>query len=218
MGITIDGAALHYSGISQGGIYGTTVTALAQDFTYGHLGVVGQNYNILLDRSVDFTEYLGHINAAYPDRFDTPVLMECIAVLWSKVDPVSYYRHLADDPFPDTPAHRVLAAQTQGDWQVAPITNEITARSGVGVALMENYGRAVPLVEPTAYPHEGSAVVNYAFGHAWAPPGNIPPPEDDLGDPHGLPRREAHHAVQMIHFLQTGEVIDVCGGDLCDPE
>ena len=218
LGLTIDGGALYYSGISQGGIYGATVMALSTDITRGHLGVPGQNYNLLLERSVDFMPYLALVTMFYPDRLQQPVLLEAVANLWQTTDPVSYYRHITAEPFPGTPVHHVLLAQAQGDWQVAPISNEIVVRSGIGVALMESYGREVALVEPTAYPYEGSALVGYSFGDPWAPPGNSPPPETDNGDPHQKPRTYAHHNEQMVHFLRTGEVIDVCGGDGCTPE
>lgn len=213
----IDSSTVVYSGISQGGIYGATVVALSQDILRGHLGVPGNNYAMLLERSVDFMPYLALVRMFYPDRLDQPVLLEVAATLWQTTDPVSYYRSLSEEPLPDTPVHHVLLAQAQGDWQVAPLTNETAARSGLGLALMEGYGREVPLIEPTPYPHVGSALVNYSFGDGWAPPGNRTPPE--IGeDPHGSPRREPQHNEQLAHFLRTGEVIDVCGGDGCTPD
>lgn len=218
LGVTIDRDQLWYSGISQGGIYGATVMALSVDMTRGHLGVPGQNYNLLLERSVDFTPYLALLTTFYPERFGQPVILESLATLWQTTDPVSYCRHITAEPFPGTPVHHVLLAQAQYDWQVAPLTNEIAARSDLGLALMEGYGRAVDLVEPTPYPHGGSALVNYSFGDPWAPTGNSPPPTTENGDPHQKPRRYAHHNFQMIHFLRTGEVIDACGGDGCTPE
>lgn len=213
----IDPAALVYSGISQGGIYGATVVALSKDILRGHLGVPGNNYAVLLERSVDFLPYLALVKITYQRRLDQPIVLEAVANLWQTTDPVSYYRAISAEPLPDTPVHHVLLAQAQGDWQVAPVTNETAARSGLGLALMEGYGREVALVEPTPYPHEGSALVNYAFGDPWAPVGNRPPPREGH-DPHESPRREPHYNVQMVHFLRTGEVIDVCGGDGCSPE
>jgi hypothetical protein len=216
-GITIDTADHYYSGISQGGIFGGTYMALTTDITRGHLGVPGQNYSTLLQRSVDFDPFFFALDHIYPDSRDQQILLAAVQCLWDRVDSVSHYRHISEDPLPDTPEHAVLLASATGDYQVALVTNEISARSDLGVALMADYGKEVWGVEETDYPHVGSGLVNYSFGNPWPPAGNIPP-TDDLGDPHGKPRKLDHHTEQMIHFFRTGEIIDVCGGDGCTPD
>ncbi|HJQ85083.1 MAG TPA: hypothetical protein VKA21_13450, partial [Candidatus Binatia bacterium] len=50
----IDTSDVFYDGNSQGGIFGGTVMAIAQDITRGVLGVPGMNYSLLLTRSSDF--------------------------------------------------------------------------------------------------------------------------------------------------------------------
>ncbi len=244
LGIKVDKARNFYSGISQGGIYGGTLMALSQDITRGHLGVPGQNYSLLLQRSVDFAPFFVVMIAAYGESIDRAIVLNAGQILWDSVDPSSHYAHLELSPYPGTPKHQVLLASAKGDWQVALITNEITARSGVGVALMKHYGRKVFGVDEVAYPHKGSALVNYDFGNAWPKPGNLPddvvtpgkqcgpagaclapslcPSGDssaacELKDPHGKPRKLDHHNEQMLHFFATGEVKDVCGGDACTP-
>jgi len=215
--IVVDTDHLYYSGISQGGIYGASIMALSTDMTRGHLGVPGQNYSLLLLRSVDFDPFLLALNVAYPNSLSKALLLSSIQGIWDSADPVSFYRHISVDPFPNTPSHNVLLASATGDYQVALLSNEITARSDVGVALMPDYGKEVPLVEPTPYPHVGSALVNYSFGNPWPEPG-AQPPEDEFGDPHSKPRKLEWHNQQMLHFFRTGEVIDVCGGDGCTPD
>jgi hypothetical protein len=217
LGQAIEPEAFYYSGISQGGIYGATYMALTDDTTRGHLGVPGSNYGVLMQRSVDFKPFYAAIKLFYPYPRDQAVLVEAVHGLWDMTDPVSYYRHIESEPFPDTPPHQVLLAQAQGDWQVANITNETIARSGFGVALLADYGRAVDLVAETPYPHEGSGLVNYAFGNPWPAPGNIYP-DDDVGDPHDGPRHLSWHNEQMMTFLRTGVIVDVCGGDGCTPD
>ncbi len=218
-GITLDTDRFYYSGISQGGIYGATYLALSPVLTRGHLGVPGQNYSTLLHRSVDFEPFFAVVEQLYGPRYDEALILSTIQQLWNQTDPVSYYRHLSADPFPGNPVKHAIGAPARGDYQVAPVTMEIVARSDVGFALMENYDdeRTVDLVEPTAYPHEGSAIVNWHFGNPWPPAGNRPPPEHPNGDPHGKPRRLDSHNTQMVHFFETGEVVDVCEGGLCPP-
>lgn len=244
LGLKIDKSRNYYSGISQGGIYGGTLMALSQDITRGHLGVPGQNYSILLQRSVDFAPFFVVMIAAYPESIDRAIVLNAGQVLWDSVDPSSHYAHIIQSPYPNTPKHEVLLASAKGDWQVALITNEITVRSGLGVALMKNYGRKVFGVDEVDYPHKGSALVNYDFGNPWPKPGNLPddavtpgkacgpggaclapalcPANDasaacELKDPHGKPRKLDNHNEQMLHFFATGEVKDVCGGDACTP-
>ena len=213
-GVVVDKKRFFYSGISQGGIYGGVYMALSTDVTRGHLGVPGQNYSTLLQRSVDFIPFYAVLMSAYPNPIDRAVILGAGQVLWDQVDPVSFYRHMSHEPFAGTPKHEVLLASALGDWQVALLTNEITVRSGLGISLMKHYGKSVWGVQEQDYPHKGSALVNYQFGNPWPPPGTKPP-NDDIGDPHGWPRKLAEHSEQMVHFFTTGEVKDVCGGKPC---
>lgn len=214
LGVVLDGT-LWFNGISQGGIYGGTVMALATDFTRGQLGVPGINYSLLLPRSHDFDPFFALMSRSYWFSADHQILLAAIQTLWDQVDPASWYRHISHEPLPDTPAHQVLLGPAIGDYQVAPLSLEILARSDLGVPLMANYGRAVDLVSEQAYPHQGSGIVMWDFGNPWPQPGPVPPPEDELGDPHEKPRRLAEHNQQMMHFFRTGEIIDVCDDGPC---
>ena len=59
----------------------------------------------------------------------------------------------------------------------------------------------------------GSGVVLFDFGNPWPAPSEVLPPTSEAEDPHGMPRREANHNRQLAHFLETGEIIDVCSDD-----
>jgi hypothetical protein len=218
--ITIDSEQLYYSGISQGGIFGATLMALSTDITRGHLGVPGNNYSTLLHRSVDFEPFFDQLAANYPDAIDQALALASIQLLWDATDPVSHLRHISADPYPNTPSHAVMLVPAKGDYQVSVNTNEVAARSDIGIALMANYDdeRTVWGIEETPYPHTGSGLVLYDFGNPW-PADNINlPPNDEVGDPHELPRRQAWHDRQLVTFFRTGEIIDVCNGDGCTPE
>jgi hypothetical protein len=224
---------LFYSGISQGGIFGATFMALSKDITRGHLGVPGNNYSTLLHRSADFTTFFQLLKLYYRDPIDQAIALATIQILWDSTDPVSYYRHLKADPFAGYPAHEVLLAPAKGDWQVAVVTNEVVARSGIGIPLMSPYDvtRTPPLAELQPYGdtgHAGSGVVLYDFGNPWPAPGNHTPDPDGDGecdraggqvcDPHSSPRRHGPHSVQMMTFFRDGLITDVCGGDGCTPD
>lgn len=213
-GVVIDKARTHYYGNSQGGIYGGTVMALSTDVVRGGLGVLGSNYSILLQRSVDFTEFFQILQGVYGDTRDMAILLNTIQLLWDSVDPVSHYRHLKLDPYPGTPTHEVLCDIAIGDYQVAPVSMEIAMRSDSGLKLMANWGRDVFGLAPQSYPYTGSGIVSWGYGNPWATPGNLPPPNEKK-DPHGKVRKQAEHQAQLDHFLETGEIVDVCGGKPC---
>ena len=214
--LKVDKGRQHYTGDSQGGIYGATYVALSQEVTRAALGVPGQNYSILLRRSVDFVPFFLLLRSQYQGVVDRAVMLQLGQILWDQVDPVSYYRHMSESPFANTPKHHVLLAQAKGDFQVAPLTNEIVARSGLGVKLMAHYGKPLWQLPEQAYPHVGSGLVSWDYGNKWAKPGPNPP-YDDLGDPHGKPRKDPRFIKQMLHFFATGEIIDACGGEACGP-
>jgi hypothetical protein len=217
--IRVNPAELYYSGISQGGIFGGTFVAVSPDVTRGHLGVPGNNYLTLLHRSRDFTGYFEGLRRSYASTADQAVGLAYVQLLWDGTDPVSYLRHIHQEPFPGNTAHEVLLAPAKGDYEVAVFTNEITARSGLGIDLMANYDRErTPFgLTQAPYPRRGSGVVLYDFGNPWPAPGNIPPP-DLNANPHGQPRQREWHQRQMVTFFRTGEIIDTCGGDGCRPD
>lgn len=210
---------LFYSGISQGGIFGGTFMAVTPDVTRGHLGVPGNNYNTLLHRSRDFTGYFEGLRQAYPATADQAVGLAYVQLLWDSTDPVSYLRHIHQEPFPGNMPHEVLIAPARGDWEVAVFTNEFAARSDIGIALMQDYDdqRTPFSLTQAPYPRRGSGVVLYNFGNAWPAPGNVPPPDTGT-NPHGLPRQREWHQRQMVTFFRTGEIVDVCGGNGCRPD
>ena len=179
----------------------------------------GVNYSTLLERSFDFAPYFTIGQIAYPDGTEQALLLALVGTLWEATDPVSYVRHLSEEPFPNTPRGSVLLAPSKGDPEVAVVTTEVVARTGAGIALMADWSRAVDLVDESPYPRTGSGVVLYDFGPPWPEPGAHPPEQyPEFGNPHSLPKQSAHHNVQLATFLRSGEIVDVCGGDGCAPD
>jgi len=229
-GVVVDTTRVFYSGISQGGIYGPTVVAVSPDLPRGHFGVPGNNYAFLLGRSRNFAEFFAILQGAYPARHDQVILLHTIEQLWEQADSVSYIRHLHAEPFPlpggaaGTPKEG-LWAPAKGDVQVCVTANEWLARSDVGIAVMRPYDTVtrgeVSGAVMADYPRTGSGIVLYDYGNPWHDESINLPPTSDAADPHGKPRQEVWHSVQLDHFLRTGEIIDVCGDDStpgCDPD
>ena len=62
---------------------GGALTAVAQDFTRSTLAEAGMNYSLLLDRSVDFDDYLTILKPSYPSRFDRLIGLDGLIEWWT---------------------------------------------------------------------------------------------------------------------------------------
>jgi hypothetical protein len=219
----IDPSAVFYDGNSQGGIFGGTVMAIAQDITRGVLGVPAMNYSLLLPRSTDFAAYAGILYPAYPDELTHPLDLALIQMLWDRSDPNGYAHHMTTDPLPNTPEHKVLMHIAFGDHQVANVAAEVEART-IGASIHQPaiaLGRN-PDVTPyfdipaiSGYPFDGSALIVWDSGAAPAPTTNTAP---SVGpDPHSDPRSSPLARQQKSDFLKAsgGAVVDVCLGVPC---
>ncbi|MPZ79450.1 MAG: hypothetical protein GEV28_03250 [Actinophytocola sp.] len=220
-GLLDAGAGLGYAGASLGGIQGTALTALAQDFTRSVLIVPATNFSTLLNRAAPFQLLAPIMDASYPDRLDQQLGFALMQMLWDRGEGNGYVRHITRDPLPGTPVKRVLLHQAFGDHQVANIATEVEART-LGIHVMRPTlapGRD-PAVEPQwdlravpRFPFRGSALVVWDSGTPTPPQGNLPPTQGH--DPHGDTGNTPAARAQAAHFLETGEVVDVCGRAPC---
>ncbi len=216
-GSAIDTTQAYYRGSSQGGIFGGTYMALSTDVTRGVLDVPGAPYNLLLDRSVDFSPFRTVLELSYPKSRDAQIVLGLVQMLWDRVEPNGYLPYIREDMLPGTPAHEVLLHVAIGDHQVHPLGAHYMART-IGAPLVAPATRDLfGLAEQTA-PFEGSAMVEIDFGDAVdpVPDGNVPT-ESDREDPHGWPRSLPWQIEQSDVFLHTGEITHTCAG-ACDPE
>jgi hypothetical protein len=218
----IDTSDVFYDGNSQGGIFGGTVMAIAQDITRGVLGVPGMNYSLLLTRSTDFATYSAILYPAYPVEIQRPLLLALIQMLWDRSDPNGLAHHMTTDPLPNTPPHTVLLHEAFGDHQVTNVATEIEART-IGASIHQPAIAAGRSYEVTpyfgipaipSYPFHGSALIVWDSGAATPPITNTAPTTGN--DPHSDPRNSVAGRNQKSAFLQTGgTVIDVCSGAPC---
>lgn len=209
----VDTSAGFYTGDSQGGIFGGTYMAITTDVERGILGVPGQPYNLLLNRSVDFDPYLTFARMAYRDGVDIQLVLNYLQQLWDRAEPGSYTRHIMNDPLPGTPTHQVILQAAIGDHQVTTLGAHIMARA-IGAVAIRPQTRPMWNIEEVDGPHVGSAIVEFEYGVP-EPITNTPPRDGE--DPHGSVRRNPRALEQTLHFYQTGEIIHTCDG-ICDPE
>ena len=218
----LDTSDVFFDGNSQGGIFGGTVMAIAQDITRGALGVPAMNYSLLLTRSSDFAAYSAFLYPAYPQQLQRPLALALIQMLWDRSDPNGYAHHITSDPLPGTPAHKVLLHEAFGDHQVANVGTEIQART-LGLFIHQPAIAAGRSYEVTPYygipaiptdPFDGSALIVWDSGATTPPTTNTAP--TGPFDPHSDPRNSATARTQKSDFLQTGGmVVDVCSGAPC---
>jgi hypothetical protein len=218
----LDQVNLTFNGVSQGGIIGGAVTAVAQDWERAFLGVPAMNYSTLLDRSVDFDTFGTLFDPSYPDWVDRQLAILLAQMLWDRGENNGYAQHITRRPYHDTPVKQVMLFEAFGDHQVANVATEVMARTIDAElrtpALAE--GRS-PDVEPLwgidsvrRLPDHGSSyLVVWDFGTPAPPVGNVPNRAGE--DPHGMGRSRVDVLTVAMTFLDEGTLVDTCGGGPC---
>ncbi len=202
----------YYHGISQGGIFGGVYMSITPDVERGVLGVMGQPYSFLLNRSVDFLPFFFFMTQSFPDARDQQLLLALVQSLWDRVDPNGYTSYIENDPLPGTKPHSVLMRTAVGDHQVTTLGGHIMARA-VGATHLDTGVRSIWGLESKAAPFKGSAYVEYAFGLPPEPGCNKPMSYCD--DPHGKIRDLDAAERQMDTFLRTGMAENHCDQGKC---
>jgi hypothetical protein len=232
---TIDTTRLYYTGGSQGGIMGGSLTAVAPDFTRAALGVPAMNYSILLQRSIDFDTYAQVMYNAYPDELERPLVLSLVQLLWDRAEANGYAHHMTRDPYPNTPPHEVILNMAWGDHQVTNWATLVEART-IGARLRapalaperryddELFG--IPTIP--SFPATGSLFGVWDVGPLRTEGGEVkgtprPPvgniPNRDGVDPHGPDASEEPTGrAQVSAFLRPeaeSRILNACGDRPC---
>ena len=181
----IDTRRLFYDGNSQGGIFGGSLIALEPDLDRGVIGVTGESYALLLQRSSDFgtgagpdptnpglPQYAYPLYQSYPNELERQLILSIIQQMWDHSDPAGLAAHMTTNPLPDTPVHHVLMQVALGDHQVSNYAALLEARTiGAHARLpWADPGRyyerdptyGIPPI--TSYPYDGSAIAMFDSG------------------------------------------------------
>ncbi|HLG91903.1 MAG TPA: hypothetical protein VKY15_02850 [Acidimicrobiales bacterium] len=213
---------LSYYGNSEGSLVGGALTAVSPEWTRAVLGVPSMNYSILLDRSSDFAPLYPLLDRSYPSRQAQQLIFALLQMLWDRGETDGYAEHLVSDPLPGTPVHRVLLQMAFGDHQVSNFATEIEGRT-LGASV---HRPALPPGLVDGDPFYGMAPAGSdsrapAVLYVWQDPHVPPPPLANFPpsgpiDPHDfVPRSLPAAQDQLVGFLRTGTVRDVCGGGPC---
>jgi hypothetical protein len=204
------GDELGYYGISQGGIVGGAYVALSTDHHRAVFGVGGMPYSLLLARSNDFSPFYAALSGRFPDPRDTALLIAVFQSAWDIGESAGYAAHTTADPLLGAPAKRVLMQVAIGDAQVSTLGAHVMARA-YGAVTLQPANRPIWGIDTVDGPHEGSAIVEWAYDDGAVEPANNLPPDADA-DTHECPRREPAAQEQLARFLSTGRVEATCDG------
>jgi hypothetical protein len=221
-----------YMGYSQGGIMGGAVSTLSTEWKRVILGVPGMDYGgLLLNRSVDWSEFKSIFDPAYPNSIDQQIVLQMAQLLWDRGENDGYAQHLTSHPYAGFASKQVFLIENYGDHQVSNLSAEMLARtigafnhqpafnpSFFGAAarspltLTPQWG-LTPITPNKALP---AALVLWDYGTPTPPINNLPPDGSQYGaDPHGFGRGNSFLLTQLSTFLRTGIVPNLCGNAAC---
>ncbi len=221
-----------YMGYSQGGIMGGAVSALSTEWKRVILGVPGMDYGgLLLNRSVDWSEFKAIFDPAYPNSIDQQVVLQMAQLLWDRGENEGYVEHLTSHPYPGIPAKQVFIIENYGDHQVTNLSAEMLART-IGAfnhqpAFNPSFFGATARSPLTVTPQWGLSPLNqtkaaqaglvlWDYGTPTPPTVNVPPDGSQYGaDPHGFGRGNTYLITQLSTFLRTGVIPNLCGSAAC---
>lgn len=203
----VDPNKVHYYGISQGGIMGTTVCAIDPVIEKCVVQVGAINYSLLLERSLDWPTYRTTLNGAYPNGLDDALVLSIMQQEWDRSEPTSVADIVTKGgAFPNTPAKKVLMQIAIADDEVSNIASEYQQRTmDIPTLTPSPY---VPWGTETTTGNVSSAMVLYDFGLGGTiPPTNTPPPDNDV---HSNVRNKKATTDMMKAFYETGLINPTC--------
>jgi hypothetical protein len=203
----IDPTLRFYRGDSQGGIFGGTFMALSTDITRGLMGEPGAPYNLLLNRSADFSGFLLFLRLGYPNGLDVQLVIDIMDLLWDRAEPDGYVSYIRQNMLPGTPAHDVLIVDAIGDHQVTPLGAQFIART-IAAQNLKAVNRELFGLPDAESGFSGSGIVEWNF---FLPPAPITDVPMTLGtDPHDILRTFTDAQDMADHFFRTGMIIQTC--------
>ena len=205
-GSLVDPSKVHYYGISQGGVMGTTVCAIDPVIEKCVLQVGASNYSLLLERSLDWPTYRTTLIGSYPNSLDAALIVNLMQNQWDRTEATSVADVVVGDGLPGTPTKQVFMQIAIGDDEVSNLASEYEART-----------MGIPVVTPSPYVPFGlqgttgpvaSGMIIYDFGLGdTIPQTNEPPPNNDV---HSNIRNKQATIDMMKRFYETGEIVQLC--------
>ena len=202
-----------YYGISQGHIYGVPMLTMSPYIDRAVLGVGGGSYSLMMTRANSFRDLFAIIGAYLGEPVQVQKFLMLSQHAWDRTDPMTYARHLIDDPYPWQNAdRRYLMHMGLGDHSVNNLASEWLHRT-VGAPILAPTPVDIYGMETTEGPVEGSALTVIDFSLEVTPGiENRLPGDDELNCVHEQIRQEAEIQEQIDVFFKEGRIIHPCDG------
>jgi hypothetical protein len=215
----IDESRVYYYGVSLGGIQGSSFVSISNRVTRGVMAVPGAVWLNMIPRSTNWTMIKLVLDIYYPDPLIQQLGIALFQQMFDLSDPINLTRMMFQQPPPGSPPERVVLLQESiGDCQVPNMTTDMLGRAlGINEIQPDTYD--VPGMPYTSSPTTQSAFTQYYLVEQVQanppPPENVPPDVDNgaHSDMVFLPNA----LDQVMHFLDTGEIVQYCDGS-CDPD
>jgi hypothetical protein len=215
-GPLIDPARLGYTGISQGGIFGTTFMALSPYVRTGVLHVPSSGYVHLLPHSTEFTTFQALLDAQVPDLHEQQVFFAIGQRVFDGGDPINYIEHVVNDPLTALGPKNALWQCAVGDMLAPWFGCDALMRTG-GIPTADPQVWPVWGLDTVATPTDpGASALQYFDPQLGVPELTTADPQS-FGAHTSLRRNEEVHAQHEAFFsfddlAAAGTVIDPCGG------
>jgi hypothetical protein len=208
-----------YLGISNGGTQGFVIAATSPVINRAALVVPGGGWSHMMQRAVQWETLGGLLVSRYPNTLELQIVLALSQQYLDPVDSLNYAPHLVREPFPGRPVPALSLHMAVGDAQVANVVTEWVARTA-DIPMVTPSPVAVPLLRTVAAVggtpiSESVAMVVYDEGVDKPPSGNLSAQEDN--GTHETIRDLDVYVEQLGHFLETGEILQLCEG-ACDPD
>lgn len=212
----VDASAVHFYGLSQGGVLGGAQVAMSPFVSRAAFSVPGTPFNLLLTRAANFEPFFLLLKSKFEDPADITLILALTQMVWDPGESAGWAHHITGSPIDGTvPSDkRVLIQAAVGDRSVTTLGAQVMARA-VGASTFDSPVRpidGVPVVD--TLPAGASLITEYDWGDEEPAPGTLVAGE--IG-PHGLPFSHPAAMEQLGAWLSTGEAIHPCDG-ACDPD
>jgi hypothetical protein len=198
----LDAENLYFYGNSAGAILGGGYAGLHGGFDKVVLGVGGMPFAHFLTRSTGFAPFLQVLETLYDDWREITLLIGLFEHQWEPSEAIGWVDELQDTP--------ILLQNAIGDPLVPALGGHVMARA-YKVDLVSPAARDIWGLEKVSSPvTSGRGLTEWDIGLEDVVESYPVPIE--LGDysPHDYPRSSMNGIEQILHFFETGEIINPC--------